>query len=47
MVAMVVSWLVQQGIYTAFLGMGFVLAYIPLYWHVEGEFHLPLRCTRG
>lgn len=28
-------WDAQQKIYTAFCGLGFVLAYIPLYWHLE------------
>ncbi|EKM52809.1 uncharacterized protein PHACADRAFT_261451 [Phanerochaete carnosa HHB-10118-sp] len=28
-------WSVQQAIYTAFCGLGFILSYIPLYWHLE------------
>ncbi|GJE95536.1 STE3 domain-containing protein [Phanerochaete sordida] len=30
-------WTVQQKIYTAFCGLGFVLAYIPFYWHLEAS----------
>ncbi|KIP06741.1 mating-type-like pheromone receptor [Phlebiopsis gigantea 11061_1 CR5-6] len=32
---MAVSWPVQQGIYTAFCGLGALVAYFPLYWHLE------------
>ena len=34
---MVASWAAQQAIYTTFCGLGFVVSYIPLYWHIKGE----------
>ena len=40
---MTVSWSAQQGVYTAFCGLAFVLAYFPLYWHVEGMHSSPWR----
>ncbi|KAJ3541588.1 hypothetical protein NM688_g6064 [Phlebia brevispora] len=29
------SWPAQQAAYTVFSGLGFIVAYIPLYWHLE------------
>ena len=33
------SWVVPQIVYTAFSFWAFLLAYIPLYWHLEGTSH--------